>query len=86
MPSKKYLELQEFSDADLTAEVTEREAALNQLIMDHSIRGLDNPMEIRAKRRDLARLKTELRRRELAGMDESQIAKRSKIRERRRIN
>ena len=85
MPSKKFVELQEFTLADLTAEIEERESALKQLKIDHAIRGLDNPLEIRDKRRDLARLKTELRRRELSEMESDQIANRSKIRARRRL-
>jgi large subunit ribosomal protein L29 len=84
MASKKFLELQELSDAELIAELKEAEAEHEKLRFDHSVRGLDNPLDIRETRRDVARLYTEVRRRELAQMTPEQLAKRSKIRERRR--
>ncbi len=84
MPSKKFLELQEFSDADLISELKETEAQHHKMVFDHAIKGLDNPLLIKEIRRDVARLKTEVRRRELAAMPEEQLAGRSKIRARRR--
>ena len=51
---------------------------------DHAIKGLDNPLSIRDVRKDIARLNTELRRRELAKADEMEIAGRDRIRLRRR--
>ena len=84
MATKKYLELQELSDADLIAELEGAETDYNKSRFDHSVRGLDNPLELREMRRDIARINTELRRRELAMMTPEELAKRSKIRERRR--
>lgn len=84
MASKKYLELQEFSDADLASELTEIEVQYQKLQFDHAIKGLDNPIRLREIRRDVARIKSELTRRELAKMDEAQLAGRSKIRARRK--
>ncbi len=84
MASKKYLELQDFSDADLFSELEGTEAEYQKMHFDHAVKGLDNPLELREMRRDVARIKTEIRRRELAQMSSDQIAKRSKIRERRR--
>ena len=84
MATKKYLELQDFSDADLQAELVATEEQFRKLEFDHAIRGLDNPIMLREVRRDVARLKTEIRKRELANADESVIANRSKIRARRR--
>ena len=84
MASKKYLELQDFSDADLFSEIEGAEAEYQKMHFDHAIKGLDNPLELREMRRDIARLKTEIRQREMAQMTAEQIAKRSKIRERRR--
>lgn len=86
MASNKFLELQEFSDVDLLAELESTEAEYQKMRFDHSVKGLDNPMELPEMRKDVARLKTEVRRRELSRMDEAQLAKRSKIRARRRIN
>ncbi|MFK7810618.1 MAG: 50S ribosomal protein L29 [Saprospiraceae bacterium] len=84
MASKKYLELQEFSDAELASELHEIETQSQKLRFDHAIKGLDNPLRLKEIRRDVARLKSEIRRRELAKMDEAQIAGRSKIRARRK--
>ena len=86
MASKKYLELQEFSDAELASELNEIETQSQKLRFDHAIKGLDNPLRLREIRRDIARIKSEIRRRELAKMDEAQIAGRSKIRARRKRN
>ena len=84
MASKKYLELQELSDADLIAELEGAETEYNKSRFDHSVKGIDNPLEIREMRRDIARIQTEARRREMAQMTPEETAKRSKIRERRR--
>ena len=79
MATKKYQEVQEINDNDLRETLTETETAYQKLTFDHAIRGLDNPLELRDLRRDVARLKTELRRREVAAMTPEQLAKRSKI-------
>lgn len=84
MASKKYLELQEFNDADLMNELATTETQYQKMRFDHAIKGLDNPLLLKEVRRDIARLKTEIRRRELAAMDEQQVANRSRIRHRRR--
>ena len=84
MASKKYLELQEFSDADLQTELEGIEAEYAKMRFDHNVQGLDNPMELKELRKDVARIKTEIRRRELANMSETALNKRSKIRARRR--
>jgi large subunit ribosomal protein L29 len=84
MATKKYLELQEFNDADLLTELEETEKQYNKLQFDHAIQGLENPMVLREVRRDIARLKTEIKKREIAGMDENELAKRAKKVNRRR--
>jgi large subunit ribosomal protein L29 len=86
MASKKYLELQEFSDEDLASELEQTEIQYQTLQFDHAIKGLENPLVIREVRRDIARLKTEARRREVAVMDKETLKSRSKIRARRRLN
>lgn len=86
MASKKFLELQEFSDAELQSELSEIEVQYQKLKFDHAIKGLDNPIKLKEVRRDVARLKTEIRRRELNGYTEEQLANRSRIRARRRKN
>ncbi len=84
MATKKYIELQEFTDADLLNELRETEVQYTKLKFDHAVKGLENPQTIKEIRRDIARLNTEVRRREMAAMTEEQLAKRSKIRNRRR--
>ncbi|NND76584.1 MAG: 50S ribosomal protein L29 [Flavobacteriales bacterium] len=83
MPSKKFIELQSYSDADLINELKETETNYQKLKFDHSVRGLDNPLTLREVRRDIARINTEIRRRELSNLTEAQVANRSKIRSRR---
>jgi large subunit ribosomal protein L29 len=84
MASKQFLELQDLSDDDIRAELREVEGQYQKLKFDHAIRGLENPLILRQVRRNLARLKTEIRRRELAASSEDELAQRTKIRARRR--
>jgi large subunit ribosomal protein L29 len=58
--------LKDMSEADLQARVQEDEMRLKKLEFAHAISPLENPMSIRDLRKDVARLKTELRKRELA--------------------
>ena len=58
-------ELKELGLKDLVEKVENAEAKLQQLKLNHSIAPLENPSEIKAVRRDVARMKTELRQREL---------------------
>ncbi len=83
MPSKKTIELQEFSINELQSELLETEKQYQKMLFDHATKGLDNPLLIRDVRRDIARLKTELRSRELAEFSTEQLTGRNKIRARR---
>ena len=49
------------SEADLTAKIREDELRLKKLSFAHAISPLENPQSIRFLRRDIARLKTALR-------------------------
>ncbi|MBT8190824.1 MAG: 50S ribosomal protein L29 [Bacteroidia bacterium] len=84
MPSKKYIELQEFTDDELKNELKETETQYRKLQFDHTLRGLENPLALREVRRDIARLNTEARRRELKDMTGDQLALRTKKIARRR--
>jgi len=84
MATKKYLELQEFDDSTLTEELKETQTQYQKLKFDHAIKGLDNPLILKDVRRDIARLQTEVRKREVAKMSEADLNKRTKIRRRRR--
>ncbi len=84
MASKQFIELQDLSDDDIRAELREVESQFQKLKFDHAIRGLENPLVLRQVRRNIARLKTEIRRREIAALSEEELANRTKIRARRR--
>jgi large subunit ribosomal protein L29 len=72
MPTKKFTELQEFTDSDLLNELKETQEQYRKMKFDHTIKGLDNPLSIRIVKRDIARMKTEVRRRELAEMPDEE--------------
>lgn len=57
--------LKEMNETDLSARIQEDELRLKKLEFAHAISPLENPMSIRAVRKDLARLKTELKKRAL---------------------
>ena len=49
------------SEAELTAKIKEDELRIKKLSFAHAIAPLENPQSIRSLRRDIARLKTALR-------------------------
>ncbi|MGH2646753.1 MAG: 50S ribosomal protein L29 [Ginsengibacter sp.] len=53
--------LKEMSEADLKSRIEEDELRLKKLKFAHSVSPLENPMNIRGVRKDIARIKTELR-------------------------
>ena len=53
--------LKGLSETDLTAKIKEDEMRMKKLTFAHAIAPLENPQSIRALRRDIARLKTQLR-------------------------
>ncbi len=57
--------VKEMSVADLKARIQEDEQRLKKLEFAHAISPLENPMSIRSLRKDVARLKTELRKKAL---------------------
>lgn len=57
--------IQGLSVEDLTARIKEDELRLKKLEFAHAISPLENPMNIRNLRRELARLKTELKKKQL---------------------
>ena len=61
----KIIEVRELETKDLLEKVENAEAKLQQLKLNHSIAPLENPSQIKDVRRDIARMKTELRQREL---------------------
>ena len=61
----KIKEVRELETKDLLEKVENAEAKLQQLKLNHSIAPLENPSQIKDVRRDIARMKSELRQREL---------------------
>lgn len=61
----KIAEIREMSTKDLVEKMETEVANYNQMVLNHSISPLENPAQIKQLRRSIARMKTELRQREL---------------------
>lgn len=59
--------INETSTADLQDKVAEEKALLAKLKLNHAVSPIENPLKIKATRKNIARLQTELRKRELQG-------------------
>lgn len=57
--------LKEMSEVDLKSKIEEDELRIKKLKFAHAVSPLENPMSIRDVRKDLARLKTQLRTKQL---------------------
>ncbi len=57
--------LKTMTDKDLEARIKEDELRIKKLKFAHAVSPLENPMTIRGVRKDLARTKTELRKKQL---------------------
>jgi large subunit ribosomal protein L29 len=57
--------IKDMNELDLTARIKEDELRLKKLHFAHAMSPLENPMNIRALRKDIARLKTELTKKKL---------------------
>ena len=73
-----------YSTEDLKYELDSAALKYKKMKFDHTTTGLANPQTLVEVRRDIARIKTELRGREIAAMDEEQLTNRSKMRYRRK--
>ncbi|MDR0333307.1 MAG: 50S ribosomal protein L29 [Dysgonamonadaceae bacterium] len=62
---QKKEEYRELSDKDLKERLDAEKFSLNQLSINHTITPLDNSGSLKTKRRNIARINTELRAREL---------------------
>ncbi len=62
----KISKINEMSSPDLTKELDELKKELFKLRFSLATNGLDNPMKIKEVKKDIARIKTVLRQRELA--------------------
>ena len=61
----KMNEVKELDTKELVEKIENAETALQQMKLNHTIAPLENPSQIKAVRRDIARMETELRQREL---------------------
>ena len=61
----KSKEIKELETKDLAEKLETEVARYNQMKLNHAITPMENPSQIKATRRDIARMKTELRQREL---------------------
>ena len=61
----KIKEVRELETNDLVERIDAEVAKYNQIKLNHAITPMENPSEIKATRRDIARMKTVLREREL---------------------
>ena len=78
-------EFKELSTEDLQYELESASDKYQKLKFDNVTLGLENPLQLVEVRRDIARIKTELRGREISAMNVEELASRSKIRRRRRL-
>ncbi len=58
-------EIKSLETKELAERIEAEVAKYNQTILNHAVSPLENPSQIKAARRDIARMKTELRQREL---------------------
>ncbi len=61
----KQSEIRELSTAELQEKFGEVKAEYTKMKINHSVTPLENPMQLRNMRRDIARIATELTKREL---------------------
>ena len=66
----KQTDIKNLSADDLQENLAEQSALLSKLKMNHSVSPLENPMQIGVARKTVARLKTEIRKRELTPTQE----------------
>ncbi|KGF45266.1 50S ribosomal protein L29 [Prevotella bivia DNF00320] len=61
----KIKEVKELETKDLVEKLENAEIALDKMKLNHQVTPLEDPSQIKVARRDIARMKTELRQREL---------------------
>ena len=63
---KKRTELKDLTVVELKDKLQEERASLTKLRVAHTVSPIESPVQLRTKRKDVARILTELRQRELA--------------------
>ena len=84
MASDKMKEFKDLSIEELKKSLEQMEVELVDNQFDHAAMGLNDPLSLRKKRRNVARVKTLIRQHELAAMTPEMLAKRSKKVQRRK--
>ena len=82
--AKVNIDTTKMSVEDLNSKLVELSQVQSRQLFDHAIKGIENPLQLRSRRKDIARINTELRSRELAGMPADVLAKRDRIKLRRK--
>ncbi len=62
----KQEDIKQLSTADLSDRIKEQKNSLSKLKLNHSVSPIENPANITANRKSVARLQTELRARQIA--------------------
>lgn len=62
----KQEDIVQLATSDLRDKISEETNALTKLELGHAVSPIENPLKIRTTRKNIARLKTELRKREIA--------------------
>ena len=62
----KNSEIKELTTAEIIEKISLTKEEYIRMCLNHSVNPLENPMKIRYARKDIARLNTELRKRQLA--------------------
>jgi large subunit ribosomal protein L29 len=83
MATKRYLEFQNLATEAIGAELTQAQGDIVRMKFDHGSKGLQDPSQIGVLKKEIARLKTEIRSREIKAMSTEELAGRSKKRFRR---
>jgi len=84
MASKNFVDMQGLTQESLQSELNQAVSELKRMKFDHLAKGSENPSDIRALKKNIARFKTELRSREMQAMSPAELANRSRIRLRRK--
>lgn len=62
----KQKEIKQLSVSDIQEKIQENTSALSKMKLSHNVSAIENPLKIRNTRRGVARLKTELKKREVS--------------------
>ena len=63
---KKGTDLKDLTEVELRDKLSDERSTLTKLRFNHAVSPIENPMMMRQKRKEVARILTELRKRELA--------------------